>query len=72
VLICLTTSGKSKNVKRAGRSESAPTENDRAPWLQRRINHRNGGRRFLIRSIEPPESWKRTQLLLYVLCEGEM
>ena len=26
VLICLTTSGKSKNVKRAGRSESAPTE----------------------------------------------
>jgi len=26
VLICLTTSGKSKNVKRAGRSKSAPTE----------------------------------------------
>src|SRR5439155_20811905 len=46
VLICLTTSGKSKNVKRAGRSESAPTENDRAPWLRRRINHRNSGGRI--------------------------
>ena len=44
VLICLTSSGKSKNVKRAGRSESVPTENDPAPWLRRRINRRNGGR----------------------------
>jgi hypothetical protein len=43
VLICLTSSCKSKNVKRAGRSESAPTENDRPSRLRRRINHRNGG-----------------------------
>src|SRR5213594_1000113 len=46
LLICLTTSGKSKNVKRAGRSGSGPTENDGAPGPRRRINHRNGGRRF--------------------------
>src|SRR6266487_5732422 len=44
VLICLTTSGKSKNVRRAGRSESVPTENDRPLGCDGGINHRIGGR----------------------------
>lgn len=44
VLVCLTTSRQIEKCRaRAGRSESAPTENDRPPWLRRRINYRNGG-----------------------------
>src|SRR5213592_1127619 len=51
VLICLTTSGKSKNVRRAGRSESAPTGKRSPPWLRRR-NQPSDWRTsiFLIRS----------------------